>query len=267
MVTSEIDQLKAGMAALEAQRAILGNAVVEAMLGPIRDKLAALEAAGRADQQRKQATVLFADVSGFTAMSEAMDAEEVAGVMNDLWARVDRAIVDGGGRIDKHIGDAVMALWGADTAREDDPEQAVRAALAMQAAIVHFCQTRGATLAMRIGVNTGPVVLGAVGTTGEFTAMGDAVNLASRLEHAAPVGGILIGHDTYRLVRGIFDVLPQEPLSVKGKTEPVQTYVVLRAKPRAFRMATRGVEGVETRMVGRDAELDTLKNAYLDALE
>ena len=267
MATTEIDQLKTGMAALEAQRAILGDAIVDSALGPMREKLAALEAQSRADQQRKQATVLFADVSGFTAMSETMDAEEVAGVMNDLWAAVDRAITEQGGHIDKHIGDAVMALWGADTAREDDPERAVRAALAMQAAIGFFCETRGAALAMRIGINTGPVVLGAVGTTGEFTAMGDAVNLASRLEHAAPVGGVLIGHDTYRLVRGIFDVEPQAPLAVKGKAEPVQTYVVVRAKPRAFRMATRGVEGIETRMVGRDAELDTLKNAYLDAFE
>ncbi len=267
MATNEIDQLKAGMAALEAQRPILGDAMVEAMLGPIREKLAALEAAGRADQQRKQATVLFADVSGFTAMSETMDAEEVAGVMNDLWAAVDKAIFDHGGHIDKHIGDAVMALWGSDTAREDDPERAVRAALAMQTAITTFCETRGAKLAMRIGVNTGPVVLGAVGTTGEFTAMGDTVNLASRLEHAAPVGGILIGHDTYRHVRGIFDVVAQAPMAVKGKAEPVQTYVVQRAKPRAFRMATRGVEGIETRMIGRDAELDTLKNAYRDAFE
>ena len=265
--TTEIDQLKAGMAALEAQRTILGDAMVEVMLGPIREKLAALEAAGRADQQRKQATVLFADVSGFTAMSETMDAEEVAGVMNDLWAAVDKAITGHGGHIDKHIGDAVMALWGADTAREDDPERAVRGALAMQAAIGHFCETRGAELAMRIGVNTGPVVLGAVGTTGEFTAMGDAVNLASRLEHAAPVGGVLIGHDTYRQVRGIFDVVAQEPLSVKGKAEPVQTYVVQRAKPRAFRMATRGVEGVETRMVGREAELIALQTVYTDAMD
>jgi class 3 adenylate cyclase len=212
MATTEIDQLKTGMAALEAQRAILGDAIVDSALGPMREKLAALEAQSRADQQRKQATVLFADVSGFTAMSETMDAEEVAGVMNDLWAAVDRAITEQGGHIDKHIGDAVMALWGADTAREDDPERAVRAALAMQAAIGFFCETRGAALAMRIGINTGPVVLGAVGTTGEFTAMGDAVNLASRLEHAAPVGGVLIGHDTYRLVRGIFDVEPQAPL-------------------------------------------------------
>lgn len=267
MATNEIDQLKAAMAALEAQRPALGDAMVEILLGPMRDKLALLEARPRAEQQRKQATVLFADVSGFTAISETMDAEDVAGIMNDLWVRVDRAIIDGGGHIDKHIGDAVMALWGAGRAREDDPERAVRAALAMQEAIRFFCQTHDVPMAIRIGINTGPVILGAMGTTGEFTAMGDAVNMASRLERAAPVGGILISHDTYRHIRGIFSVTPQAPLAVKGRTQPVQTYVVKQAKPRAFRMATRGVEGVETRMVGRDAELDTLRNAHLDAFE
>ena len=262
---TEIAQLQAGMAALEAQRAILGDAVVEAALSALRAKLAALPAQPQS-QQRKQATVLFADVSGFTTLSETMDVEDVAGIINDLWAVVDRAILDHGGYIDKHIGDAVMAVWGARDAREDDPERAVRAALAMQMAVAHFCQTHHAPLALRIGINTGPVILGLVGTTGEFTAMGDAVNLASRLEHAAPVGGILISHDTYRHIRGIFDVQPPAPLAVKGKAEPVQTYIVLRAKPRAFRMATRGVEGIETRMVGREAELDALRQAFTDAV-
>ena len=267
-VPNEIAQLQASMTALEAQRPILGDGVVEPALAALREKLAALQAhSAQAEQRRKQATVLFADVSGFTAMSETLDAEVVAGVMNDLWAAVDTAITEQGGYIDKHIGDAVMALWGAETAREDDPERAVRAALAMQAAINTFCTTHRVPLAMRIGLNTGPVLLGAVGTTGEVTAMGDTVNLASRLEHAAPVGGVLIGHDTYRLVRGIFDVLPQEPLAVKGKADPVQTYVVQQAKPRAFRMATRGVEGIETRMIGRDHELGMLQDAFSDMAE
>ena len=120
---------------------------------------------------------------------------------------------------------------------------------------------------MRIGINTGPVVLGLVGTQAEFTAMGDAVNLASRLEHAAPVGGVLISGDTYRHIRGIFDVTAQEPLTVKGKVKPIQTFVVERVKPRAFRMATRGVEGIETRMIGRDAELQILQSAFEDTIE
>jgi class 3 adenylate cyclase/tetratricopeptide (TPR) repeat protein len=257
----QVADLKNAIAAQENLRATLGDAVVDATIAALREKLAAPKAQREpAEQVRKTVTVLFADVSGFTAMAETMDAEQVTDIMNALWQRLDAAIVEHGGRIDKHMGDAVMALWGVESAREDDPERAIRAALAMQSLSL-------SPLSIRIGINTGPVVLGGVGTTGEFTAMGDAVNLASRLEHAAPLGGVLISHDTFRLVRGIFDVLPQEPIAVKGKAEPIRTYIVRRAKARAFRMGTRGVEGVETRMVGRDAELLTLQNAFHDAME
>ncbi|MGD9404143.1 MAG: ABC transporter substrate-binding protein, partial [Anaerolineae bacterium] len=175
------------------------------------------------------------------------------------------AIVEHGGRIDKHTGDGVIAIWGAETARESDPERAIHAALAMQEALAEF--KAGHDISMRIGLSTGPVLLGTVGTTGEFSVIGDTVNLASRLEGAAPTGGVLISHDTYRHVRGVFDVLEQEPIYVRGKAQPVKTYVVQRAKPRAFHMLTRGVAGVETRMVGRDAELLMLQNMFRDATE
>jgi len=273
---TEREQLEHAINALEAQRAILGDVVVDTAVAPLREKLAALEAqaGARERQQRKQVTVLFADVSGFTAMSERADAEEVSATMNALWSRLDTAIVDHGGLIDKHIGDAVMALFGAPTAREDDPERAIRAALAMQRELAEFRAHLESTavtrpgarvslpeIAMRIGINTGPVLLGQVGTTSEYTAIGDTVNVASRLEHAAPVGGILISHDTYRHVRGVFDVQPLAPISVKGKAEPIQVYVVRAAKPRAFRVPTRGVEGIETRTIGREAELQSLQAA------
>ncbi|MBI1879683.1 MAG: AAA family ATPase, partial [Chloroflexi bacterium] len=282
---NEIEQLEQAIAALEAQRALLGDAVADVAIAPLREKLAALQTPSPSphtrgmpqeptEQQRKQVTVLFADVSGFTAMSETMDPEEVSATMNALWSRLDTAITANGGWIDKHIGDAVMALFGVPTVREDDPERAIRAALAMQAELRAFTGAseespttpeNAPKLRMRIGINTGLALLGKVGTTGEYTAMGDAVNLASRLEHAAPVGGILISHDTYRHVRGVFDVLPLEPISVKGKTEPIQVYVVRAAKPRAFRIPTRGVEGIETRTIGREAELQQLQEALFAA--
>lgn len=265
---TEIEQLEQAIAALEAQRAMLGDAVVDAALAPMREKLATLKAQAQAsEQRRRQITVLFADVSGFTAMSETMDAEDVTEIMNDLWERLDRAITEHGGFIDKHIGDAVMALWGAETAHENDPEQAIRAALAMQTELAAFRDDRQVDLAMRIGINTGPVLLGQVGTTGEYTAIGDTVNTASRLEHAAPVGGILISHDTYRHVRGIFDVQLLEPFQVKGKVEPLQVYLVTWAKPRAFHLHTRGVEGVETRMIGRQTEFQRVQDAFLTAIQ
>jgi len=152
---TEIEQLTQAIAALEAQRALLGEAVVEAALAPMREKLAALQAhALPVEPLRRQVTILFADVSGFTALSETLDAEDVTNIMNALWQRIDHAITAHGGRIDKHIGDAVMAVWGAEHAHENDPEQAIRAALDMPAAL----QDDASALRMRIGINTGPVL-------------------------------------------------------------------------------------------------------------
>ena len=260
---AEREQLEQAIIQLDAQRATLGDGVVDVTIAALREQLAALEQMSP-PEQRKQATILFADVSGFTPMSETLDAEEVSDLMNALWQRIDVAIVEHGGRIDKHIGDAVMALWGVDTARESDPECAIRAALAMQATLADF--EAGHTIGMRIGLSTGPVLLGTVGTTGEFSGIGDAVDLAQQLEEAAPTGGVLISYDTYRHVRGVFNVTVQEPLVVKGKAEPVQTYVVQRAKPRAFRLGQRGVQGVETRMIGRDGELAALQDGLNSAI-
>ncbi len=277
----ERERLEQTIAHLEAQRATLGDVVVDASIAALREKLATLEAPpaaqasplraggirGGAKQQRKQVTVLLADVSSSTAIAETMDPEDVTEMMNALWERLDRVITEHGGTIDKHMGDAVLALWGAETAREDDPERAVRAALGIQAELGTFRVDQGIDLAMRIGINTGPALLGEVGTTGEYTAIGDTVNTASRLEGAAPVGGVLISHDTYRHVRGVFDVQPLVPIRVKGKAEPLQVYVVRRAKPRAFRMGRRGVEGIETRMIGREAELTLLQDAMYAAMD
>lgn len=212
--------------------------------------------------ERKQVTVLFADFSGFTAFSEKLDAEDVHDHMNSLWARLDAIVAAHGGTTEKHIGDAIMALFGARHSREDEPEQAVRAALAIQACISQLAEGPEKQLRMRIGIHTGIVVLGPVGTGGQFSAMGDTVNLASRLEESSPVGGVLISHETYRQVYGLFDVQGLPPLTVKGKSEPLETYLVLRAKPRALARQMRGVEGVETEMIGRHAELKRLQSAF-----
>ncbi len=152
---SKREELEDAIATLESQRVILGDRTVDAAITGIQLQLDALESASELQEQRKQVTVLFADVSGFTAMSETMDAEDVQDMMNALWQQVDKAITDRNGRIDKHIGDAVMALWGAGNTREDDPEQAIRAALAMQLAIQTFATERNVPLKMRIGLNTG----------------------------------------------------------------------------------------------------------------
>jgi class 3 adenylate cyclase len=218
MDESERKKLEQAITHLEAQRAVLGDDVVEVALAPLRQRLATLKAQESGVHQRKQVSVLFADLSGFTTMSEGMDAEDLSEMMNALWHRLDAVITTHGGRIDKHFGDGVMALWGAEAAREDDPEQAIRAALEMLAEVARFRASNEGSevapkrqkIALRVGIHTGPVIVGEVATTHEFTAIGDTVNLASRLEQAAPVGGVLISHDTYQHVRGLFEAEPQE---------------------------------------------------------
>ena len=246
----DIEQLKLSMAALEGQRAMLGDAVVDAAIGSMREKLASLEKAAErkeATRRRKVISVLFADIAQAgsgpndhlaqrgagepeapqaRAAAIARDAEELSEWMDELWATIDATIEAHGGQIDKHIGDSIMALWGAETTHEDDARRAIFGALAMQQALANFCQQRGLNLVMRIGINSGPVLLGSVGSSREFTVLGDTVNLASRLEQAAPPGRILISHDTYRVVCGQFNLHAMPPLAVKGKSQPVQSYLV-----------------------------------------
>ena len=261
---NEREQLEQAIALQESLRGAVPDSVIDMAIVALQEKLAVinLPPTSKPKKQRKQVTVLFADVSGFTAMSETMDAEDVFDTMNRLWQQIDKIIIEHGGFIDKHIGDAVMALWGVDEAQEDDPEQAINAALAMQTAVRAFPTKQNVALQMRIGINTGPVLLDQVGTTGEFTVMGDTVNIAYRLEQAAPIGQILLSHDTYRHVRGVFDVKLQDPLTVKGKSDPLQVYLAKQAKPRAFRMGTRGIEGIITKTIGRDNELEKLNEIY-----
>ncbi len=257
---TEIEQLERGIAALEAQRGTLGDVVVDTALAPLRERLHALQARSNGEGRRRHVTVLFADVSGYTALASSMDVEDVAVMMNRLWSSLDEVIRRFGGRIDKHIGDAVMAVWGIESAREDNVAQAIRAGLAMQEHLQQQTIIPGlAPLAMRIGIHTGPALLGLIDSTGEFTATGDTVNVTERVQSVAPVGGVLISHDAYRQVRGLFSVQAMEPVLLKGKTEPQRTYRILAVKPRSFHLSARGIEGVETRMIGRDAEFARLQ--------
>jgi predicted ATPase/class 3 adenylate cyclase len=261
---NQIADIQKAIKAQEGMRSVLGDSVVGTTLAILHDRLIELEKEltqqDTANQaRRKLVTVLFADVPGFTAFSENRDAEDVANLINRLWVRADWIIQEYGGRIDKHIGDAVMALWGTEIAREDDAERAVHAALQIQET---FKDGVGSLpIHLKVGINSGQVLLSAIGTQGEFTAMGDTVNTASRLVHSANDGDVLISYNTYQLVRGVFDVQKQMPLMLRGKAEPLQTYVVQRVRPRAFRIRRRGIEGVTTRMVGREAEFQSIQSA------
>jgi class 3 adenylate cyclase/tetratricopeptide (TPR) repeat protein len=217
--------------------------------------------------ERKLVTILFADFAGFTAFSHSRDPEDIRDYMTSVWAQLDGIITAHGGLVEKHIGDAIMAVFGAKQAREEDPAQTVRAALAMQTCLSQLKPSQDESLlGMRIGIHTGEVVIGLPGASGEFTATGDAVNLASRVEQHAPVGGVLISEETCRQVRGLFDLQRQPSLTVKGRPEPIQTYQVLRAKPRGLAAVLRGVEGAPVKMIGRERELVRLQSALQEVI-
>ncbi|HLF29055.1 MAG TPA: adenylate/guanylate cyclase domain-containing protein [Anaerolineae bacterium] len=265
----ELEKLRTALAGLEAQRAVLGEAIVEPALASLREKIAALEAqiAATAVEQRRIVTILFTDIVGSTALAEKLDPEDWREVLTTIHSGVGHYIQRYEGSVVQYLGDGLLALFGARASSEYDPENAIRAALDIQAGLAAL-QT-GQPIQLRIGIHSGLVVLGDVGSEvkHEFAATGDAMNFAARLQAAAPPGGVLISHDAYRYVRGVFDVMPQAPLQIKGRSEPVQTYLVRRAKPRPFRTVTRGVAGIETRTVGREAEAKSLQSAVITAFE
>ena len=249
---------------------LLGDAVVDAMLAPARAKLATLSARPAAPpapaQALKQVSILFLDVVGSTSLSQHLDPEAISGVFDGAMARCAGVIERHRGKVMQYAGDSVMAVFGALESREDDTERAVQCGLALLA----LGKALGAEVLaahghdgfnVRVGIHTGGVMLGG-GVDEDRTVRGIAVSIAARMEQAAPTGTLRISHDTYAQVRGMFEVDAQAPLAVKGVDAPLQTYLVLRAKPRQFRIGTRGIEGVATRMIGRDAELEALQAAY-----
>ncbi|HZG67121.1 MAG TPA: adenylate/guanylate cyclase domain-containing protein, partial [Herpetosiphonaceae bacterium] len=216
--------------------------------------------------ERRLVTMMFVDISGFTALSEKFDPEYVRNLTNACFDHLLPVIQKYQGIVERFIGDAIMALFGAPIAHENDPERALRAALDLMDAMAAFNRQQNAELQLHIGVNTGLVVAGGLGARGRqmYSVMGDAANLASRLEDAAETGEILVGPETYRLTAMLFDFEPLPPIRVKGKAEPVAPYRLLGRK--ATPGSERGIEGLSSPLLGRDAELAGLRRAF-DALQ
>ncbi len=222
-------------------------------------------------QQNRQVTALYANAAEYAALvDEVAGAEATRRAMDALHDSFAAIVGQANGQIVSRTDSEILALWGAESAREDDAERAVRAGLAMQASLrslgAAFLGGDDEGLPLSLGIHSGVALLTPSDRGGSISASGSTISLANRLMQNAG-GLVLISHDIYRQVRGVFDVAPDLPLRMRGRSEPVETYRVLAAKPRAFRINTRGVEGVETRMVGREAELKHLQNAFLDAFE
>ena len=227
-------------------------------------KLEAARANRSMEGERRIVTILFCDVKGSTAMAEQLDPEEWTEIMNGVFEHLIAPVYRYEGTLARLMGDAVLALFGAPIAHEDDPQRAVLAGLEIIQRIEQYRQQSGHELNVRVGINTGLVVVGEVGSDlrVEYTAMGDAVNLAARMEQTDTPGTIQIAESTYTLVESLFEFESLGGIEVKGKSEPVTVYRVLRA--RHVPGSSRGLRayGITTPLIGRDEELDDLMRAF-----
>jgi class 3 adenylate cyclase/tetratricopeptide (TPR) repeat protein len=214
----------------------------------------ATTSAGQQLDERKLATVLFADVVGFTSLAERTDPEIVAHMVDTAFRELGEAVAAHGGTVDKFMGDSVMAVFGVPTAHDDDAERAVAAALAMR--------DLGGDLAFSIGVNSGEVMATAVGRAADMTVIGDTVNVAARLEKAAGPGEVLCGRLTVELARGRVRFREHQPVLLKGKREPVEVWVAESLRPTDTEWSATG-----PRLVGRDDELGFLEAQWRRALK
>ncbi|HXG76805.1 MAG TPA: adenylate/guanylate cyclase domain-containing protein, partial [Gaiellaceae bacterium] len=212
---------------------------------------------GRAEatprEERRVVTVVFTDLVGFTERSEELDPEDVRALLTAYYRQVRSILEEHGGTVDKFIGDAVLGVFGAPVAHEDDPERAVRAALA----VCEWARTRD-DLALRVGVNTGRAFVALdPSDTGIGIVAGDMVNTAARIQSAAPTGRVLVGEETYRATRDVFDFAEHEALELKGKSEPVPVWEPVRARVRIGEARRR----TDAPLVGRERELALLQEA------
>ncbi len=261
----DANNLRAAIGALEVQRAggTLDEAAADAALAVLRAQLRKLEEGilPEPTAERKQATVMFADMSGFTAMSERTDAEEMRSLVNQCFDALGEVITRYGGHIDKFIGDELMVLFGAPVAMEDHAARALHAVLELHEMFASFNREHGTLranpLSLHTGVNSGLVVAGAIGTEAkrEYTVMGDPVNVAARLVAQAAPGEILVGDQTRRLAGAEFDFEDLGKVKLEGRARRQQIYRL------------RGLKGVadvhsaieQRTMVGRERELAALQ--------
>ena len=219
---------------------------------------AALSAGAASAGERRWVTVVFADLSGFTPASERMDPEDVRDMVDPGLTRCTAIVEEHGGWVNRILGDAVLAVFGAPVAHEDDAERAVRASLEMQRCAAEHAHEFGG-LRLRVGVNTGEVMFAPVGPDAarDLTVMGDVANTAARLQTAADPGQVLVGEETWRATRDLVEYEPVAPRTLKGKAEPVAAWVARRplASPGA-RLLSAGP------MIGRDAELELLETLW-----
>jgi len=219
-----------------------------------------------ATSERRPLTILFADIAGSTSIAEKLDPEDWTVLVQRAFDRLNKIAARYDGTVARLMGDGVLVFFGAPVAHEDDPERAVRCGLDMVREIAGLgvdAHGHDVPLQVRVGINTGPVVVGMVGSdiAREYTAMGDAVNIAARMQAAAPPGGVMITAATHRFVAPLVEATDAGRLELKGKAEAVHGYQITALRSGA--VSARGLgEDVHSTMIGRDAELARLKAAF-----
>ena len=251
---------------LKSQQAILGDMTVHIATTALQEKLETLSIVPDVEQY-DQVTVLVADLSNFTAISAMMDAEELGDTMNAVWRKLDAVIEAWGGRIDKHTGDGLIALFGVGEA--NDAECAVLAALDMQLELAIFNEmarertqetpSEWVQLLMRIGLHTGPVAWGKVGASHKYTAIGETVTVATQLEELAPVEKILISERVRFMVEDVVSLTLFDSVTVAGQNNPSDLFVIQEGQQRPFHLTKPPIPDISTRMIGRDDELGHLQ--------
>jgi class 3 adenylate cyclase/tetratricopeptide (TPR) repeat protein len=298
LVADQIEQLRAAISAQEQLRSALGDESVDAAIsllqaqldallaqqaaGPaatteeaalnalqarvpaaLADKARRTKASSRSEVERRNVTVLFADLSGFTALGERFDPEIIREFQDDLFDEIASVVYAHEGFVEKFVGDAVLAIFGAPLTHEDDPERALRAALAMRERMhrvnERWVERLGEPLQLHIGINSGPAVAGDIGPEhgGGYSVTGDTINTASRLQTAAQPGQILVSSSTYRLAREAFTFRQLKSIKVRGKREAVTAHELIRAK--LYPGSGRGVHGLDAPIVGRETEIEKLR--------
>ncbi len=235
----------------------LRRSAPEAMAGKI---LAERE---RMKGERKLVTALFADIVGSTSLAEGMDPEDWREIVSGAHQKVSQAVYRYEGTIAQLLGDGVLAFFGAPLAHEDDPERAIRAGLLLLDGMASYAEEleqagRVDDFQVRVGLNTGLVVVGDIGTDlhMEYLAVGDTVNLAARVQSAAEPGELLVTDNTYKLATGLFEFEDQGEIEVKGKTDPIHVFRAVKESHGAVRR--RGISGLDSPLVGRSREFATL---------
>jgi len=230
----------------------------------LREKIKA--ARTEIEGERKPVTIIFTDIVGSTTIAEKLDPEVWKEIIVGAHKRVGEAVYRYEGTIAQLLGDGVLAFFGAPITHEDDPIRAVRAAMDIQASIEEYGRELAGTLddfQMRIGISTGTVVIGEIGTDMhvEYLAIGDAVNVAARLQSAAEPGKVIVSEPCARLISAEFELKDLGEISVKGKAQPLQAFELISVK--AEPESGRGIEGLPTPHVGRAQEVEKLQSALL----